>query len=210
MSSLSSQAHRAESPCFKHLPKHWLTAILGTAAVLLVLLACWQHRQGYDAVNFQSRKSTHLRNVRAAETPSLIRREQFPDSQSLVPTVPHIIHQIYMQGSSELLKSAMRPGTSFRKEWWSSCKVKPLSLVVGRFTPYVVVCGMQTPFASRLSKQCCSCCLTAYKVLVCNRTKPQCRAHCADQLLFLCHQFCVVLTNHKAHDLAHCSFNKLK
>lgn len=182
MSSLSSQAHRADSPCFEHLPKHWPTAILGTAAVLL--LACWQHRQGYDAVNLQSRKSTHLRNARAGEIPSLIRREQFPDSQSLVPPVPHIIHQIYMQGSSELLKSAMRQGTSFRKEWWSSCKVKPLSLVVVRFTPYVVVCGMQTPLSSRLNKQRLlrlPDSLQSFGMLL-----DEALAHCANQLLVFC------------------------
>jgi hypothetical protein len=39
-------------------------------------------------------------------------------------SIPHILHVNYMSGPQQLLSDALKPLAHFRKEWWTSCKVR--------------------------------------------------------------------------------------
>lgn len=46
--------------------------------------------------------------------------DQLPPAQTVIP---HIIHQYYHNGPSDVVSEALQSNPAFRKEWWNSCKV---------------------------------------------------------------------------------------
>eukprot|EP00879_Flechtneria_rotunda_P010779 GHRR01011263.1.p1 GENE.GHRR01011263.1~~GHRR01011263.1.p1 ORF type:complete len:294 (+),score=112.99 GHRR01011263.1:340-1221(+) len=82
----------------------------------LLLDANWQHQQHHQAITAMQQE--YLAGLTSAEKQQM----QPEPQQQLQPSIPFIIHQNYLSGSTQLTTDALQPLSHFRKEWWKSCK----------------------------------------------------------------------------------------